>query len=80
MKKLVLGMVFVFATVIMVNANSNIIDEAERASDCDEVALATGYAAHIAGMNDEQIFFHMNVAYALCEGYTYEEIEDAGNM
>lgn len=80
MKKIILGVVFVFASFAMVNANSNVVEKVERDKDCDEVALSTGYAAHLAGMNDEEIFFHMNVAYALCEGYTYDDIEQAGNM
>ena len=88
MKKLILSIVFVFASFVMVNANSNSdyltkdiysdINLDERS--CEEQALTVGEAAHRAGMNDEQIFFYMNVALALCEGYTYDEIIAAGNM
>ncbi|MBI9041872.1 hypothetical protein [Lutibacter sp.] len=87
-KKIILSVVFVFASLSMVNANSNVenfknlklsqIAESDRF--CEEQALAVGESSHIAGMSDEQIFFNMNVAYALCEGYTYQEIVEAGNM
>lgn len=38
MKKIILGMVFVFATVTMVNANSKVEDKVERV-DCIELAF-----------------------------------------
>jgi len=79
-KKIMLSIVFVFASFAMVNANSSVVEKVESDEDCGEVAMAAGYGAHLAEMDDDEIFFYMNVAYALCEGYTYEEIMEAGNM
>ncbi len=81
-------MVFVFATLTMVNANSNVElvnvstvgNKVELSPDCDNFALHAGESADIAGYSMEEIFVFMNVAYALCEGYTYAEIEAAGNL
>jgi len=83
-------MVFVFASFTMVNANSNYIvdpvnaspvgDKVELSRDCDNEALHAGESADLAGYSMEEIFVYMNIAYALCEGYTYEEIEAAGNL
>lgn len=82
MKKIILGMIFVFATITFLNARGGIgdpkINEKYFKSfdniSCDEQALATGYSAHLAGMDDDEIFFYMNVSYALCMGYEYGDI------
>ncbi|NEW79145.1 MAG: hypothetical protein GZ086_06890 [Gelidibacter sp.] len=70
------------------NANSNVEpvfvstfgDMVELSRDCDSEALHAGESADITGYSMEEIFVFMNVAYALCEGYTYEEIEAEGNL
>ncbi|MBE0424299.1 MAG: hypothetical protein IBX66_10230 [Lutibacter sp.] len=90
MKKIILSLVFVFAMVSVANANSNysvnpvnvstVGDKVELSRDCDNEALRAGESADLAGYSMEEIFVYMNIAYALCEGYTYEEIEAAGNL
>jgi len=74
-------MVFVFASFTMINANTSI--EKVKSSKlkveiimqtCEEEALDIGAAADFAGYSDEAIFKLMNVGYALCMGYSYDDI------
>jgi len=88
MKKIIFSMVFVFATVSFVNANSKVesntvlsLDSKTEVLDsCDEAAFDAGESEAEAGGSDESIFNHMNLAYALCMGYSWEEIDAAGNI
>jgi hypothetical protein len=88
MKNLILSIVFVFAGLVMVNASSNVEpvndtkggDKVEVIRDCDNEALIAGEIADRRGFSMEEIFVVMNVHYATCMGYSYEEIEAAGNL
>ncbi|MGV8945788.1 MAG: hypothetical protein ACOH1N_05120 [Lutibacter sp.] len=88
MKKIILSVVFVFASLTMVNANSKIEpvndtkvgDKVEVIRDCENETLIAGEIADRRGYSMEEIFVVMNVHYATCMGYSYEEIEAAGNL
>lgn len=62
MKKIILGIVFVFATVTMVNANSN--DKVEGV--CDQYAMDVFYSAVDEGMSYEDAYNLSNDANDVC--------------
>lgn len=67
MKKIVLGIVFVFATVTFVNANSNVVVKAERNSCVEKALNATKAIAECFGEDirgehqDEYLAMYINL-------------------
>ncbi|WP_298418097.1 hypothetical protein [Kordia sp.] len=53
------------------------IIEVETSEECEDRAYIVMHQSLNAGYSIEAATFHMNAAYALCEGYTMQEILDA---
>ena len=67
MKKIVFGLMLVFATSSLVSANT--IDN--NADSCDEYAMAVFYEAVENGMNHFKAFQLSEDAYEICKGLHY---------
>ena len=42
--------------------------------DCMDQALIAGQQAYAAGIGDKASIYYMNVVYAICEGYSMEDV------
>ena len=71
MKKinLIMGIAIMLFTVNL-NAGFSMVES----KDCMDQALMVGQQAYAAGKDDEESTYFMNVAYALCEGYSMDDI------
>lgn len=60
--------------VMLFTFNLNAAFSKPEAKDCMDQALMVGQQAHAAGLSDEASTWYMNVSYALCEGYSMDDV------
>lgn len=74
MKKLIaiVGLSFLFMN--FTNLDNVQLNKGLISPKCDDTAYNVMNQAFNAGYSDEDVFWFMNVAYALCEGYSTEDI------
>jgi hypothetical protein len=56
--------------------NANNIEEEEINGDCFDRATIIMHQADAAGYSTEEVTWYMNVAYALCMGYSLDDIQN----
>jgi hypothetical protein len=71
MKKVILGMVFVFATGTMMNANTIISNDSV---DCDSYATVTQGIVLMAGISYEDSLRVFDNAYSACVSYNIADL------
>tara|TARA_R110001583_G_scaffold82774_1_gene219274 strand:+ start:4585 stop:4809 length:225 start_codon:yes stop_codon:yes gene_type:complete len=69
MKKIILGVVFVFASITMVNANTNTNDKVD--GRCSNFAMEVFYEATDQGMSYEDAYDLSNDAENICKALNF---------
>ncbi len=73
MKKKIFSTLAALMIIFSASSFNNTTDD--DSSKCEDRAYNVMHQAYNAGYNDEDVTWFMNVAYALCEGYSWDDIK-----